>query len=87
MKNLILITAITTLFSTMATAGGLADRINEERSYPNKTDYTESMYMNCMHEKKCRDMTEKHQVNRDQSRKVNHEKNNSKRQPANSTHH
>ncbi len=38
MKKIIIATAITALFSTMATANsGLADRINEARSYPNKT--------------------------------------------------
>lgn len=37
MKREIIATTITVLFSTMATANsGLADRINEERSYPNK---------------------------------------------------
>ncbi|WP_417531812.1 hypothetical protein [Marinobacter lipolyticus] len=37
MKRVIIVTAITVLFSTMATANsGLADRINEARSYPNK---------------------------------------------------
>jgi len=38
MKKFIIAAAITTLFSTMAYANsGLADRINEARSYPNKT--------------------------------------------------
>jgi len=38
MKNIIIAAAITALFSTMANANsGLADRVNEERSYPNKT--------------------------------------------------
>ncbi len=38
MKKIIIATAITALFSTMATANsGLADRINEALSYPNKT--------------------------------------------------
>ncbi len=37
MKRIILAAAITALFSTMANAdSGLADRINEARSYPNK---------------------------------------------------
>lgn len=37
MKKLIVIAAITVLFSTMASASsGLADRINEVRTYPNK---------------------------------------------------
>lgn len=38
MKKIIIAAAITALFSTMANANsGLADRINEARSYPNKT--------------------------------------------------
>ncbi|MBQ0831853.1 hypothetical protein [Marinobacter sp.] len=38
MKKFIIAAAVTTLFSTMAYANsGLADRINEARSYPNKT--------------------------------------------------
>jgi hypothetical protein len=38
MKNIIIATAITALFSMTANANsGLADRINEARSYPNKT--------------------------------------------------
>jgi len=38
MKKIIIAAAVTTLFSTMAYANsGLADRINEARSYPNKT--------------------------------------------------
>ena len=38
MKKIIIAAAITALFSTMANANsGLADRINESRSYPNKT--------------------------------------------------
>ena len=45
MKKLILAATVTALFSTLATANsGLADRINEERSYPNRidTDFTHS---------------------------------------------
>lgn len=38
MKKVIIAATITSLFSTMAYANsGLADRINEARSYPNKT--------------------------------------------------
>ncbi len=38
MKKIIIATAITALFSAMANANsGLADRVNEARSYPNKT--------------------------------------------------
>jgi hypothetical protein len=38
MKKIIIATAMTALFSTMVSANsGLADRINEARSYPNKT--------------------------------------------------
>jgi hypothetical protein len=48
MKKVMVITAIAALFSTMASANsGLADRINEARTYPNKTveiQYTK----NCM---------------------------------------
>ncbi|BES72085.1 hypothetical protein RE428_31030 [Marinobacter nanhaiticus D15-8W] len=38
MKKVMVITAIAAFFSTMASANsGLADRINEARTYPNKT--------------------------------------------------
>ncbi|AHI29815.1 MULTISPECIES: hypothetical protein [Marinobacter] len=38
MKKVMVIAAISALFSTMASANsGLADRINEARTYPNKT--------------------------------------------------
>lgn len=38
MKKLVIIAAIAALYSTMASANsGLADRINEARTYPNKT--------------------------------------------------
>ncbi len=38
MKKVIIAATLTAVFSTMANAhSGLADRINEERSYPNKT--------------------------------------------------
>jgi hypothetical protein len=38
MKKIIIATAMTALFSMTANAdSGLADRINEARSYPNKT--------------------------------------------------
>jgi len=46
MKKLIIVTAIMAAFSTMATAGGLADRFNEERSYPNKTSYPKEGLIN-----------------------------------------
>jgi len=60
MKKIIIATAITALFSTMATANsGLADRINEARSYPNKTVSTKSTQMRCIQEKQARkDMSE-----------------------------
>lgn len=51
MKKLIIVTAITAIFSTMATAGGLADRINEASSYPNKTISTERSEMACAQNK------------------------------------
>lgn len=52
MRKVVIATAITALFSTMATANsGLADRINEARSYPNKTVSTKSAQMHCMQEK------------------------------------
>ncbi|MCL1479350.1 hypothetical protein MIH18_10200 [Marinobacter sp. M3C] len=38
MKKVIIAATLTAVFSTMENAhSGLADRINEERSYPNKT--------------------------------------------------
>jgi len=49
MKKIIIAAAAATLFSTMATANsGLADRINEARSYPNKTVDTKTEMMTCM---------------------------------------
>ncbi|WP_375171261.1 hypothetical protein [Marinobacter sp.] len=60
MKKVIIAAAITTLFSTMATANsGLADRINEARSYPDKTGISKSMEMPCMQDKQAQiDMSE-----------------------------
>lgn len=60
MKKVIITAAIATLFSTMATANsGLADRINEARSYPDKTVSSKSTEMPCMQDKKAhRDMSE-----------------------------
>lgn len=51
MKKFIIAAAITTLFSTMAYANsGLADRINESRSYPNKTvEHLDSKNLNAHH--------------------------------------
>lgn len=51
MKKFIIAAAITTLFSTMAYANsGLADRINEVRSYPNKTvEHLDSKNLNDHH--------------------------------------
>ncbi|MBL3827331.1 MULTISPECIES: hypothetical protein [Marinobacter] len=49
MKKIIIAAAAATLFSTMATANsGLADRINEARTYPNKTVETKTEMMTCM---------------------------------------
>lgn len=51
MKKIIIAAAAATLFSTMATANsGLADRINEARTYPNKTVETKTEIMTCMKE-------------------------------------
>lgn len=59
MKKIIIAAAAATLFSTMATANsGLADRINEARSYPDKTVSTKSTQMHCMQEEQVhRDMS------------------------------
>lgn len=47
------ITSVAALFSSVATAGsGLADRISDARSYPNKTVSTESEHDNCHKQKK-----------------------------------
>lgn len=52
MKKAIIAAAVTALFSTMATANsGLADRINEKRSYPNKTISAEKSEMVCAQNK------------------------------------
>lgn len=52
MKKAIIAAAVTALFSTMATANsGLADRINEARSYPNKTISAEKPEMICTQNK------------------------------------
>jgi len=51
MKKIIIAAVAATLFSTMATANsGLADRINEARTYPNKTVETKTEIMTCMKE-------------------------------------
>ena len=48
MKKIIIAAAAATLFSTMATANsGLADRINEARTYPNKTVDTKTIMRTC----------------------------------------
>ncbi|VVT32641.1 conserved exported hypothetical protein [Marinobacter salarius] len=55
MKKLMVIAAITVLFSTMASANsGLADRINEARTYPNKMVEDKKME-NCMEHMKKND--------------------------------
>lgn len=78
MKKVIIATAITALFSTMAAANsGLADRINEERSYPNKTASTKNTQMHCMQNRQTdRDMS-KSQVIRGELRYSNYEGNDS----------
>lgn len=49
MKNIIIAAAAAALFSSMATANsGLADRINEARTFPNKTVDTKTEMMTCM---------------------------------------
>ena len=87
MKKLILVTAITALFSTMATAGGLADRINEERSYPNKTDQTRSMHMHCVHDRNTHGMTNKSQAVQSELREGNYGKDQSGSATINHIHH
>lgn len=65
MKKVIIAAAITTLFSTMATANsGLADRINEARSYPDKTVSEKSTEMHCMQDKKAHRDMRKYKVSR-----------------------
>lgn len=52
MKKLVIIAAIAALFSTMASANsGLADRINEARTYPHKTVEQKAM-KTCMEQGK-----------------------------------
>ena len=53
MKKLIIAVALTTLFSTAVNANsGLADRINEARSFPNKEMNTPNAKTLCMQHKK-----------------------------------
>jgi|GEM_PF-923380 hypothetical protein len=53
MKKLIIAAAITTLFSTMASANsGLADRISDERSSPNREAKTLNSKALCVEHKK-----------------------------------
>ena len=53
MKNIIAAIAITALFSSFAYAdSGLADRINEARSYPNKTVETVDRQELCLKHQK-----------------------------------
>ncbi len=74
MKKVIIAAAITALFSTMATANsGLADRINEARSYPNKTASTKSAQMHCMQNRQTDKDISKSQVIRGELRDVNYE--------------
>ena len=53
MKKIIIATAITAIFSTVANAS-LVDRINEARSYPNKTVETVDQKMPHVQQKKNR---------------------------------
>ena len=52
MKSIITAIAITTLFTSSAFADGLADRINEARSYPNKTVETTDRQELCLKHQK-----------------------------------
>lgn len=53
MKSIITAIAITAVFSSFAYAdSGLADRINEARSYPNKTAETADKQALCLKHKK-----------------------------------
>ncbi len=76
MKKVIIATAITALFSTMATANsGLADRINEARSYPNKAASTKGTQMHYMKNKQNNTDISEHQVIRGELRNANNEGN------------
>lgn len=67
MKKIIIAAAAATLFSTMATANsGLADRINEARTYPNKTVETKTEIMTCMKEMQSQKSTNGSNVNKQQ---------------------
>lgn len=61
MKKVMVIAAIVALFSTMASANsGLADRINEARTYPNKM-VEDKKVKTCMeHMKKDEKMSQEH---------------------------
>lgn len=63
MKRLIVITMTLALFSATASANsGLADRINEARSYPNKTDDRDhSMSLAEQHKRLHRKINEQHE--------------------------
>ena len=52
MKSIITAIAITALFTSSAFADGLADRINEARSYPNKTVETVDRQELCLKHQK-----------------------------------
>ena len=52
MKSIITAIAITALFTSSAFADGLADRINEARSYPNKTVETTDRQQLCLKHQK-----------------------------------
>lgn len=53
MKKLVIAAALTTLFSTAVNANyGLADRINEARSFPNKEVKTPNAKTLCIQHKK-----------------------------------
>jgi hypothetical protein len=69
MKKIIIAAAAATLFSTMATANsGLADRINEARTYPNKTVDTKTRMMTCMKDMQSQKDTKGSNINKQEIR-------------------
>ncbi|EDM49560.1 MULTISPECIES: hypothetical protein, partial [Marinobacter] len=61
MKKVMVIAAIVALFSTMASANsGLADRINEARTYPNKMVEDKKVETCMEHMKKDEKMSQEH---------------------------
>lgn len=80
MEKVILAATITTLFTLSTTAAansGLADRINEARSYPNKEVSAKSTQMHCVQEKKTHMGISKSQATRGELQNVNYKENDS----------